>query len=111
MKILIAILTMATLITSANADAQAEINEDLKKQCQYLVYGNGENNVFVVMYMYGVTAGMIAMLTEDEVSDYVIKKTPSREIVYKACQSALTNTEKLEFQTIFKLEVGNLIIK
>ncbi len=108
MKLLIALLTATLLATTVNASSK--INENIKKQCQYLVHGNGVNNFNVGMYMYGIISGIVAMSDLSEASEFA-KTAERHDISYKACQRALVNKNNLVFEQIYVIELMNVIRK
>lgn len=105
LKILMAIL----MITPITASAGDKTNTRLKKQCQYIVYGNGENDPFDDTYLFGIIEGIVFMIPSDERSDYArVKKTIIRE---KACKEALNNISKHGFQGDFKIQALKVLMK
>ncbi len=109
MKILMTLLTVTALITTVHAEKD-HLSEEITKQCQYIVFGNGENNLLTDIYMLGIVSGIGFTINEEDASEYA-KNSNKIEIKHKACQSALTNTMKYNFETIYRYEVMQLIMK
>ena len=52
MKNIIFVLLVASVFLNAG-----EVDNTLKKQCQYWIYGNGKSNTVYESFLYGVAAG------------------------------------------------------
>lgn len=108
MKILIALLTMVTLITSVSAHE----NDDklFKEQCQYRVDGKGSNNEFVAGLMQGFIDGVTYKVSMQQVTEFAITATKDT-ISLKACENVFDNKTKSGFMKAFHDEIHKLMIK
>lgn len=106
MKLFIALLTSMLLITTANAESHHDIG--IKKQCQYLVYGNGVHSSEATIYMNGIIIGIISMIPKEDATDFGMK-SDTNDIKYKACQRALVNTEAFGFRKLYMIELIGLL--
>lgn len=104
-KILITLLTIMLLTTSVSADA--ENDNFMKKQCQYLVYGNGSSDSFMYGTMVGILEGITFTIKLDERTDFV-KDAAAATIILKACQNTFNNITEDGFFTDFKTQVVEL---
>ncbi|MFK5938577.1 MAG: hypothetical protein QM497_09315 [Sulfurimonas sp.] len=95
-QLIIAIMVLVGLSTTTSAN---DIDKIIKKQCQYLVYESGKNNIYINMYMMDVIAEELGY--EDKITANQIKK--------RACKEALNNDETKGFESKYKFEVAILI--
>lgn len=93
------------MVTSINA---SDIDDGLKKQCQYIVHGNGSTDLQYNAYLLGVVSGIQHMTIEitdyGEISSYADKR-------HKVCKNALSNIGKSGFDSDYKREATKLISK
>jgi len=109
-KILTALLTLTLQTTTANAEGDSEVDEIIKKQCQYIVYGQGQGDELANTFLVSIVLEKQFMVRVEEESDFA-KKASIAEINHKACESALTNTEKSSFVSIINYEVEKVLRK
>lgn len=101
--ILIALLTLLPLTATAE-----EIDNILKKQCQYEVYGNGEKDFLTGSYMLGIVSG-IDYITSKKDKTIFANKSSYTIISSKACQNALNNISSNGFLNDFRWQATKLI--
>lgn len=97
MKTKLMILITFLAVLSINVSASTEINNALKKQCDYLVNGNGENIEAYNTYLLGVVTGMKYVIPAEEAKQYG-KNTKAGEIKIKACENTLNHMTSLGFE-------------
>jgi len=84
-------------VLASNISADEKINNALKKQCDYLVNGNGSNIEAYNTYLLGIVTGMKYVIPADEAKEYG-KNTTAGEIKIKACENTLVHTTSLGFE-------------
>ena len=98
---------MITLLMPALANA-SELDNGLKKECQYIVIGTGNSETQYSAYLLGVISGIQHMaknITEfANISSFTEKR-------HKACENALKNTGSSGFDLDYKREAAKLISK
>ena len=100
-------MILVGLSTTSSAN---NIDEIMKKQCQYLVYGTGENNIYINMYMMDIVAGEMYFTSKKKKFDYA-HKTTSNQIKKRACKEALNNNTTKSFEDKYKFGMAMLIDK
>jgi non-ribosomal peptide synthetase component E (peptide arylation enzyme) len=95
--------TLAILSTATSAIASSEWDATLKKQCQYMVYGNGTDDKNAAMYLAGLTTGIRSMIPKREKK---IATIPTVKV--EACKYALSNIGKNGFLLDYKSAVLKL---
>ena len=97
MKTKLMIFMTIFAVLTINVSASTEINNALKKQCDYLVNGNGENIVAYNTYLLGVVTGMKYVIPAKEAKEYG-KTALAGDIKIKACENTLNNMTSLGFE-------------
>ncbi len=90
--------------------AGKEIDETLKNQCKYIVYGNmeGANNDQASGYLLGFVQG-IEYLTEKADLTEFFRSRNYRMIIERTCENTLKNSTEKGFQLDYKREAYKLI--
>ncbi len=101
LKMILATLAIASTATSAIASS--EMDAALKKQCQYIAYGNGTDDKNAAMYLAGLTTGIRSMIPQREKKVSTIIKVKA-----EACKYVLSNPEKHGFLMDYKWAVLKL---
>jgi len=101
LKMILATLAMLSMATSAIASS--EWDATLKKQCQYIAYGNGTDDKNAAMYLAGLTTGIRSMIPRKEK-----KVSTITEVKVEACKYVLNNIEKNGFLLDYKWAVLKL---
>ena len=131
-KILIALLLIAPAASATDkiqilkqiADVYTELNtpteqlqmsrkidEALKKQCQYVVYGYWEDNEPIWDgYLIGVIDGMLFLMKDSDKTDFA-KKSTWGTMKATACKAALSNGSTNGFRFDYRLQLALLINK
>ena len=104
-KLMILIISLAGL--SINATAAPEINNALKKQCNFLVNGKGKNIEAYNTYLLGIVTGMKYVIPKAEAREYG-KKATAGEIKKKACENTMKHTTSLGFELDYLRETLKL---
>ena len=93
---LLIIMTLLTVLT-INVSASTEINNAIKKQCNYLVNGKGNNIEAYNTYLLGIVTGMKYVIPASEAKEYG-KITIGGDIKIKACENTLKHMTSLGFE-------------
>ena len=105
-------ITLATLIIllPKTVFAGQEIDETLKSQCKYILYGNlqGSHNDQAEGYLLGFVQGLEYMTAKEELTEFFTSRN-YRMIIERACQNALKHPTKKGFQKDYKFEAFKLI--
>ena len=105
-------ITLATLIILLpnSLFAGQEIDETLKSQCKYILYGNlqGTHNDQAEGYLLGFVQGLEYMTAKEELTEFFTSRN-YRMIIERACQNALKHPTKKGFQKDYKFEAFKLI--
>lgn len=111
-KIITIIVTFTLLIVSINAKQTAEMkvrkDRDIKKVCQYTLYGNGKRNQFFMPYLLGVIAGASISVPFEKKTEFA-KKSDYATIHAKVCQNALNNITEYGFESDYNIQLLSLI--
>ncbi|GEM_PF-2652054 len=75
------------------------ISENIKKGCQYLIYGNGEDDSLARVYMFGVIDATSYALDKDKMTKH--SKSNSIDISKLACKEALNENSSESFKNKF----------
>ena len=105
LKILIALLTIAPITASSNADTK--IDNGYKKQCQYIVYGNGNDSSFYAGVMAGIPEDIRASLAVENTTAFSKFATLST-MQLKACKNALSHITSDGFENDYKMAILKL---
>ena len=98
MKIIIAILVVFSI---GYAD-------DMEKQCQYIVYGNGHNDMSTNGYLAGIMSGQL-YATDKVYKNSSVKNENNRNLVGIACKEALANNNTNSFNNKYLWGVSIVI--
>ncbi len=107
-KILIALLIIVPSMASENTDANAKINNGLKKQCQYIVYGKGNDSSFYAGVMAGIPEDIRSSLPVEDTTAFS-KHTTQSTMQLKACKNALNYISSDGFENDYKMAVLKLV--
>ncbi|MDB2562195.1 hypothetical protein N9X61_01175 [Sulfurimonas sp.] len=99
-KLIIATMVLVGLAPTVSADM---IDDGIKKQCQYIVYGNGSDNSLIDMMMIGIVAGHSFKTTN--LTDFAQKATRN-QLVELACKEAFNNNKAIDFMPKFQWGVS-----
>lgn len=105
LKIFTAFIIIAMMLISVNA---SELDNGLKKECQYIVIGTGNSDTQYNAYLLGVISG-IQYMTKN-ISEFA-RDSSFTEKRYKACENALSNAGSSGFDMDYKREAVKLISK
>ena len=99
------ILTMLLLITSVYAvtpeEGRQNMMEDMRKECQHIVYGTGQKQFVPRVYMAGLIRGQTFGIGIENMSKFAITSTTMKPIFERACKEALNDNSNLNFETKF----------
>ena len=107
-KITITVILMCILNVSLLEASSAD--SDLKKQCQYDIYGNGKADYYSIGKMMGIIEGLM-YLTDSKDKEEFAKSANFGTISDKGCQNALKNISENGFKADYKWELTKLISK
>lgn len=102
-KILVSILLLSISLFGDTVDNL------IKKECQYIVYGNGASDRSISSFMYGVVAGTLYH-TEEKDSTKNASGTYA-DISELGCKEALSNNKVDSFQMKFLWGVNVIVNK
>ncbi len=105
LTIVMAFLTIIPITLSAN-----NIDTGIKKQCQYLVYGNGSEDIYLNLFMSGIVTGIDFMIDKQDKSTFS-KNSNNGVLVYKTCQNTLNDISSSGFLIDFKWHAYRLMKK
>lgn len=90
--------------------AGKEIDEALRNQCKYIVYGNleGTNSDQADGYLLGFIQGIEYMTSKADLTEFFTSRS-YRMVKERACENTLKNGTKKGFQADYKLEVYKLV--
>ena len=94
------ILAITLVFTSVYAN---KLNNGLKQQCQYMVYGSGKRNKFFTGIMIGIIEGHNFHVDKKNKTDFILKATHG-QIIERACKEALNINKAMDF--IDKYNIG-----
>ncbi len=99
------ILTMVLLITSVYAvtpeEGRRNMMEDMKTECQHIVYGTGKRQFVPRAYMAGLVRGQTFGIGVENMSKYAVTSETMNPILQRACKEALDDNSNLDFETKF----------
>jgi len=86
------------------------IDDTLKSQCKYILYGKleGSNNDQADGYLLGFIQGVEYLTVKTDLTEFFTSRN-YRMVKERACQNALKNGTKKGFQADYKREVHKLI--
>jgi len=105
LKIFMAFIITMFMFTPVSA---SELDNGLKKECQYIAIGTGNSDTQYNAYLLGVISG-IQYMTKD-ITDFA-KVSSFTEKRHKACKNALNNAGSSGFDVDYKREAVKLISK
>ena len=94
-----------TILLPKTVFAGQEIDETLKSQCKYILYGNlqGTHNDQAEGYLLGFVQGLEYMTAKEELTEFFTSRN-YRMIIERACQNALKHPTKKVFRKIISLK-------
>ncbi|MGB5506915.1 MAG: hypothetical protein WBM70_09520 [Sulfurovum sp.] len=100
------------IITPNIVSAGSVIDDTLKNQCKYILYGNmeGTNSDQADGYLLGFVQGVEYMTAEEDLTDF-LKSRNKRMVIERACKNALKNSTQKGFESDYKLEASKLVSK
>ena len=103
-------ITFSMMILPHTLVAGKEIDETLKNQCRYIVYGNleGENNDQAAGYLLGFVQGIEYTTDKADLTEFFTSRN-YRMIIERSCENALKKSTEKGFQTDYKREAYKLI--
>ena len=75
--------------------------EDMKKECQHIVYGTGYKQYVSSVYMAGLIRGQTFGIGVENMSEYALSSKTFKPILERACKEALNDNSNLDFETKF----------
>jgi hypothetical protein len=111
MKDLIKISIIASIMGIPNTlGAAQEIDETLKNQCKYILYGNlqGSNNDQADGYLLGFIQGVEYLTARTDLTEFFTSRN-YRMVKERACENALKKGTEKGFQADYQLEAYKLI--
>lgn len=105
LKIFIAFIITNMMLITVHA---SELDNGLKKECQYIVIGTGNTDTQYSAYLLGVISGIQYM--SKNITDFA-KVANFTEKRHKACKNALNNTSSAGFDSDYKREAAKFISK
>ncbi|CAA6809120.1 MAG: Unknown protein [uncultured Sulfurovum sp.] len=100
-------LLLFIIVLSMNVSANVKIDNALKKQCDYLVNGNGNNIEEYNTYLLGLITGMKYVIPAEEAKQYG-KVTTAGKIKTKACENTLNHMTSIGFELDYLRETLTL---
>ena len=103
-------IALSIIILPNSLFAGKEIDETLKNQCKYIVYGNleGTNNDQASGYLLGFVQGIEYITDKADLTEFFTSRN-YRMIIERSCENALKNSTEKGFQEDYKLEAHKLI--
>ena len=106
-NLLLATMILLGMVTTVTA---IEVDDTLKKRCQYYVYGNGHKNDVYDLYMAGIISGQLYQTPTENKSEYA-RKTKFKQINELACKEALNDNGISNFLAKYLWGVKKIINK
>lgn len=102
--------TLSLLSLPNTLQAGKMIDEALKGQCKYVLYGNlqGSNNDQADGYLLGFIQGIEYLKEKAELTEFFTSRN-YRMVKERACENALKNSTEKGFQADYKFEAYKLI--
>lgn len=113
MKTLIPTLfVLSTSMLPHSLQAETMIDQLLKEQCKYVLYGPKEATINDQAdgYLLGFIQGVEYMTDKRELSDFFKSRT-YQMVKERACENTLENSTEKGFQADYKYEVKKLLTK
>ena len=103
-------ITLSMIILPHTLFAGKEIDETLKNQCKFIVYGNmeGTNNDQASGYLLGFVQGIEYTTDKADLTEFFTSRN-YRMIIERSCENTLKNSTEKGFQVDFKREAYKLI--
>ena len=102
------IILISLSLIPASLIADFTLDNGIKKECQYHLYGNGVRNDIYSGYVAGIIDGILYTTYEKYQTSFA-KHAKTGTIVNKACQNALLNISADGFLNDYKWEVSKLV--
>jgi hypothetical protein len=104
------LIVLSILLVPNTLSAGKMIDDTLKNQCKYIVYGQleGRNNDQADGYLLGFIQGVEYMTDKTELTEFFTSRN-YHMVKERACENALKNSTKKGFQADYKLEAYKLI--
>ena len=105
------LLLATAILMGLSSVASANIVDDgIKKQCQYLVYGNGSNDNGVNMVMVGIVMGQTYRTDTENKTQFSNNATFS-QVSNRACKEAVNDNSADSFSNKYQWGVSVTIAK
>ena len=104
------LLATAILMSLSSVVSASEIDDNIKKQCQYLLFGSGVHDTLAITYMYGVIDGQSFQIKEKDKSDFYLRSN-NNSISKRACKEAFSDNSADDFSDKFLWGVAVTIDK
>jgi hypothetical protein len=103
-------IALTIIILPNSLFAGKEIDNTLRDQCKYTVYGNleGSNNDQAAGYLLGYVQGIEYMTDKTDLTEFFTSRN-YRMIIERSCENALKNSTEKGFQLDYKREAYKLI--
>ena len=104
------VLILITLITLVNVVNAKQVDDILRAQCQFLVYGEGIDKPSVYGLLLGIVDGQTYLTSKENITEYA-KVSTHGKIVIQSCLEALNKYHIESFRSNFNLGVAATINK
>jgi|GEM_PF-2122713 len=103
---------LSILSVHSTLSASQMIDDTLKNQCKFVLFGNleGSNNDQADGYLLGFIQGIEYLTDEEDLTDF-FKSRNYRMVKERACKNSLKNSTKKGFQADYKYEATKLVTK
>ena len=85
------LLLATVLILELSSVVYANINDEVRQQCQHLIYGSGHSNEEYDAYMRGLARGVMYTVNESDKTEFAKAVTHCTQVKERACMEALYN--------------------
>jgi len=105
-------ISLSIMVLPNTLFAGKEIDETMKNQCKYIVYGNqeGTNNDQADGYLLGFIQGIEYTTDKADLTEFFTSRN-YRMVIERSCENALKNSTEKGFQSDYKQEAYKLINK
>ena len=103
-------MVLSLIIIPNSVFGGKEIDQTLKSQCKYILYGNleGTSNDQADGYLLGIVQGIEYTTAKSDLTEFFTSRN-YRMIIERACNNALKHSTEKGFQKDYKFEAYKLI--
>lgn len=104
MKKINTLILSALILMGLSASVNADLADGLNRQCQYVIYGNGNYDKAADAFLLGVVSGLLYMVPDKERSTFVANGSYN-DIRDQACKKAFADNTTYDFRDKFTIGV------